>query len=443
MKKVAIFGSGMVARPAIQTLLETGHAVLVATDQPDVGAALLEGHPHGEVRGVDATSAADVRKAVAECDLAISLLPVAFHVRVAEACVAESKPFVTTSYVSEEMRALDDSARRHGVLLLNEIGADPGIDHMQAMRLIDGLRAEGATVTGFRSLCGGIPAPDANDNPFGYKLSWSPRGVVLAGMRPARYIEHGAIQHVEAVDIFRNPRPIAVQEFGELQSYPNGDSVRFEAEYGLADQETFLRGSLRWPGWCDTWSCLSTLGWIDDAPDAALEGTTYGAEMMRATAGQPDETPRAAAARALRRPESDPVLERLEWLGLFSSDPVPETARSRADLLVQRMGDRMQYADGERDLLALHHEIDYTDASGKPFTLIAQTMEYGIPDGDSAMSRTVGIPAGFAARRILDGTITQTGVHIPITPEIYTPVLADLAAVGIEETVTRQEPGDS
>ncbi|NNE44750.1 MAG: saccharopine dehydrogenase [Gemmatimonadetes bacterium] len=438
MKKVAVFGSGMVARPAIQTLLETGHGVVVATDQPEVGEKLLGGSPHGQVRGVDATNAADVRSVVAECDLAISLLPVAFHVRVAEACVAERKSFVTTSYVSEEMQGLHETAKRREVLLLNEIGADPGIDHMQAMRLLDGLRAEGARITGFRSLCGGIPAPEANDNPFGYKLSWSPRGVVLAGMRPARFIDHGAIQHVEAVDIFRNPRPIAVQELGELESYPNGDSVRFESEYGLEDPQTFIRGSLRWPGWCDTWACLSSLGWIDDAPDAALDDTTFGAEMLRATAGRPDETPRAAAARALRRPESDAVLDRLEWLGLFSTDPVPANARSRADLLVDRMGARMKYADGERDMLVLHHEIDFEDAAGQPGVLIAQTMEYGVPGGDSAMSRTVGIPAGFAARRILDGTIQRSGVRIPITPDMYNPLLADLASVGIEETVIRR-----
>lgn len=435
MKRVAVFGSGMVSRPAIRTLLGTGHAVCVATDQPDVGRALLEGHPDGEVREVDASDAGQVRAVVKDCDLGISLLPVTFHVRVAEACVAEGKPFVTTSYVSEEMRALAGEARRAGVLLLNEVGADPGIDHMQGMRMIDGVRDAGGKVTGFRSLCGGIPAPDANDNPFGYKLSWGPRGVVLAGMRPARFLENGEVAHVEAYDVFRSPRIVEIDGIGPLESYPNGDSLRFEDEYGLEDLGVLIRGSLRWPGWCETWAALSSLRWIDDAPDAALPGSTLAEEMRRATGARDGESPREAAARVLQFAMGHPVLDRLEWMGLFSEEPVAAGARSRADVLVDRMQHTMRYADGERDMLVLHHEVDFTDGGGVPHTRIAQTIEYGEPGGDSAMSRTVGLPAGFAARRILDGTIRATGVRIPVTREIYEPVLADLKGAGIEETV--------
>jgi saccharopine dehydrogenase-like NADP-dependent oxidoreductase len=357
---------------------------------------------------------------------------------VAEACVAERKHFVTTSYVSEEMRWLHGEATRAGVLLLNEIGADPGIDHMQAMRLIHRVRRRGGNVTGFRSLCGGIPAPDSNDNPWGYKLSWSPRGVVMAGKRPARYLDHGEVMHLEAYEIFARPRPIGIEGVGELESYPNGDSLRFEEEYGLSDLDTLVRGTLRWPGWCETWTALSDLDWIDESPSAALPGSTHAEVMRRAAGARNGEPVREATARVLEIPATHAVLERLEWLGLFADTPVPAGARSRADVLVARMQETMQYRPGERDLLVLHHEVDWKDAAGAPHRIIAQMTEAGVPDGDSAMSRTVGIPAAFAARRILDGTIKETGVRIPTRPSIYSPVLADLKSVGIEETVREE-----
>jgi saccharopine dehydrogenase-like NADP-dependent oxidoreductase len=435
MKKVAVFGSGMVSRPAIRTLLDTGHRVCVATDQPDAARKLLDGHSHGSVREADAARPKDVRAIVRDADLAVSLLPVAFHVRVAEACVAERRPLVTTSYVSPEMRALDADAQRAGVILLNEVGADPGIDHMQAMRLMDRVRDDGGRITGFRSLCGGIPAPDADDNPLHYKVSWSPRGVVLAGMRPARYIEDGSVREVQPIEVFGHPAPIEIEGIGRLESYPNGDSTRFTGEYGLAGVDTLVRGTLRWPGWCAVWSSLLRLGWVTDAPDPAVAGSTHAQEMLRAAGGRPGETPRAAAARVLRLGEDDDVLRKLDWLGLFSELPIPRSAASRADVLVSRMQERLQYAPGERDLLVMHHQVDWTDRDGRPRTLFASTTEYGVPGGDSAMSRTVGIPAAFAARRILDGTIRGTGVRIPTSRDIYEPVLADLAGVGIRETV--------
>ena len=441
MRTVVVFGSGLVARPAIRVLLDTGHAVLVATNQPEVARAMLEDHPHGEVVEVDAAVTGDVRAAVSRADAAVSLLPVAYHVMVAEACVAAKRPFVTTSYVSEEMRALDPDARKAGVLLLNEIGADPGIDHMLTMRLLHRVEAEGGTVTGLYSVCGGIPAPEARDNPFGYKISWSPRGVVLAGRRPARYRRDGAIVHVGAFEIFGHPSPLVVDELGELEAYPNGDSIRFEDEYGLENPQTMFRGSLRWPGWCETWSALTRLGYVDDSPDAALPGATFGDETRRAAGAHEGESPRAAVARVLELSEDHTILERLEWLGLFSETPVPASARSRCDLLVDRMEEKMRYAPGERDLVVLYHEVEYRNERGESRSLRASLTEYGTPGGDSAMSRTVGLPAGIATRRIVDGSIREIGVQIPVLPSIYERLLKDLADAGMAEVTDREPTG--
>lgn len=435
MKTAVVFGSGHVARPAIRTLLAGGNRVRVATDQPDAAARMIDGHANGEVVEVDAGSPESVRRVLRGSQVALSLLPVTFHVRIAEACVAERVSLVTTSYVSEEMRSLDGLARRRGLLFLNELGADPGIDHMQAMRLIRGIEAGGGTVTGFRSTCGGLPAPEAADNPFRYKVSWTPRGVVMAGARRARYLENGTLVPVAPFTIFDHATEVDTEELGALESIPNGDSLRYLDEYGLDDVQTIFRGTLRWPGWSRTWSALTRLGYLDDAADASIAGTKYAVEMWHAAGGREAESSRTAAARALSMDRNDPVLESLAWLGLFEDEEVPATARCRADLLVHRMTERMKYAPGERDMLALRHEVEWTDASGAPRCTRASMTEYGVPNGDSAMARTVGFPSAFAVNRILDGTIRDAGVLIPTVPSLYEPVLADLEAAGIRETV--------
>lgn len=441
MNTAVIFGSGHVAHPAIRTLLDAGHRVRVATDQPDAARHMIHGHPAGEVVEVDASDAEAVCEALKGAQAALSLLPVTFHVRIAEACVTARVSLVTTSYVSEEMRSLDGLARRRGLLFLNEMGADPGIDHMQAMRLIDHVTAQGGRVTGFRSVCGGLPAPEAANNPMRYKLSWTPRGVVMSGGRRARYLENGRLVPVAPFTIFDHAVEVETDELGTLESIPNGDSLRYLDEYELDDVETLFRGTLRWPGWSRTWSCLTRLGYLDDAPEAGVSDTTYAVEMWHAAGGREAESSRSAAARALSLEPSDPVIESLAWLGLFEDEPVPRASRSRMDVLVSRMEERMRYGPGERDMLALRHDVDWTDAQGQPRRVRASMTEFGDPDGDSAMARTVGLPSAFAVRRILDGTIPDIGVRIPTSKSIYEPILADLQAAGIRET-TREIAGE-
>lgn len=438
MKRVVVFGSGHVARPAIRTLLDAGHHVTVATDVPDRGHAMLDGHPQGEVRKIDAADPESVRGALEGASAALSLLPIQFHVRIAEACVTERAHFVCTSYVSPEMRALNGLARRRGLVFLNEIGADPGIDHMQAMRLIDRVKHSGGQVTGFRSVCGGLPAPGSDDNPFRYRLSWTPRGVVLAGGRWARYLENGKLVPVARFTIFDHATPIEAGDLGTMESIPNGDSLRYLDEYGLGEVHTLFRGTLRWPGWCRIWSALTRLGYLDDAPEASLSGASQAVEMWHAAGGRTGEGARDAAARALGLESADVVLDALEWLGLFSDEDVPESARSRVDLLVDRMERTMSYGPGQRDLLVLAHEVAWEDSAGEARLTRATMTETGDPKGDTAMARTVGLPSAFAVCRILDGTVRTPGVRIPTAEEVYEPILADLERVGIRETVTEE-----
>jgi saccharopine dehydrogenase-like NADP-dependent oxidoreductase len=434
MRTAVVFGSGHVARPAIRTLLETGHRVLVATNDPPAARAMLAGHPQGEVLEVDAANRASLRAAAARGEGVISLLPVHLHVRVAEACLDERRHFVSTSYTSEEMRALEGLARRRKLVFLNEIGADPGVDHMQAARAVHRIREAGGRVRSLRSVCGGLPAPEAADNPFRYKLSWTPHGVVMAGGRPARYLEGGELVHVPAFGIFDHPGALSIPGLGDFESLPNGDSLRYLDPYGLQEPETLFRGTLRWAGWSETWAALCRLGYLDDSPDASLAEGTWAAEAWHAASGREGETPRVAVARALRIPAEHAILDRLEWLGLFLEEPMPENIRSRADLLAWRMGATMRYGEGERDMLALVHEIEYTDAHGAPHALRSHLTEFGEPGGDTAMARMVGRPAALALGRILDGTIRRPGVRIPVDRDIWEPVLADLARAGVEET---------
>ena len=440
MKTAVVLGSGHVARPAIRVLLDAGVRVIVGTDQPDAARRLLAGHPNGEVAEADASDANGLRALCRRGEVVVSLLPAGLHPRVAEACLAERRSLVTTSYVSEDMRALDGLARRRGLLFLNETGADPGIDHMQAARLLRRVREQGGRVRGFRSLCGGLPAPEAADNPFKYKISWSPRGVALAGSRPARYLAGGELVPVPRLTIFDRFEALVHPQLGPMESVANGDALRYLDAYGLDEVDGFLRGTLRWPGWCETWSALCGLGYVDDASSAGLTGPTWDAELRHAAGAREAESTRDAVLRAAGLPAGSAVPDRLEWLGLAAAEPLPAGARMRVDLLVARMEARMVFAPGERDLLAMVHEVDYVDASGRPARLRASWAEFGIPDGDTAMARAVGWPAGFAARRILDGSIRDAGVRIPVAPAVYEPLLADLAAAGLEEQIETLPP---
>ncbi len=412
MKTAVVFGAGKVAAPALRAILGRGHRVRVATDQPGAAHALLSGHVRGEVEALDARDENAVASAVARGDLALSLLPANLHGPVARACVAARRPFLSTSYASPEIRALDGEARARGVLLLNECGLDPGLDHLLAVDLAERARADGVRIVGFRSLCGGIPAPESNDNPFGYKLSWSTRGVALAGTRPARYRDDGREVECGPGEIFRDPRTCDVEGVGTLEFYPNGDALPYAKKYGLHEASTIYRGTFRWPGWCETWSAIARLGWLDEK--------------------SPAERPtREEAARQLCLAPSHRILDRLDWLGLLADGAKLPPGASKLDALIARMDARLGYAPGEVDLVVLRDEIDVVGKDGSRSTRASTIAARGVPHGDSAMATLVGLPAGLAACRILEGSFGGSGVRIPVDPPVVHALLADLAAAGI------------
>jgi saccharopine dehydrogenase-like NADP-dependent oxidoreductase len=446
MKKILVLGAGLVSRPMVRYLLDVpDFEVTVATRTVSKAQELVAAHPRGKAIPLLVDDEAALGRLVGESDLAVSLLPYTYHVKVANHCLKHRKPLVTTSYVSDAMRALDGQAKAAGLIFLNEIGLDPGIDHMSAMKIIHDVQKAGGKVTSFMSYCGGLPAPEANDNPLGYKFSWSPKGVVMAGRNDARYLKDGKEVSVPGADLFGHRWPLKVAEGFEFEAYPNRNSLPYVEIYGLAGVKTMLRGTLRNFGWCETLKAIADLGVLKDDSVRTDVGKLTPAVWLRQyapardmtdSAKESDRVPsrslRADVAAKLGLAPDHAVLDRFAWLGLFDEKLIDLQQGSNLDILAKQMLDRMTLKPCERDMVVLHHEF-LAEYPAKPAERIFSTLiAFGEPDGDSSMARTVSLPAAIGVRMILHGELKLTGVQIPVVPEIYEPVLAELARLGIE-----------
>ncbi|MDQ7825312.1 MAG: saccharopine dehydrogenase C-terminal domain-containing protein [Candidatus Eremiobacteraeota bacterium] len=432
-KKVLLLGAGLVAKPLVRYFFEkTGHEVIIATRTVKKADDLIEGHPRGRALALDALAdAGGLKKAVQEADLVISLLPAVHHLIVAEQCLEAGKPLVTTSYVSPGMAALHDEARQAGLLFLNEMGLDPGIDHMTAMKLFDEAAGKGGRITGFISYCGGLPAPEANTNPFGYKFSWSPRAVLLAAKRPAHFLRDGKEVKVSSEDLFLNCEKVVIPGLGEFEGYPNRDSMSYLATYNLTGMKTMFRGTLRNKTHCESWKQIVDLGLLDEEKLHDLPGKTY-RQFMAELLGVTEEHVEKEMASRLKISKDSLLIQKLEWLGFLGSDMIPLQEACALDVLSHRLNEKLKYEKGERDMVVLQHEVTVEYPSEKRSERRFSTLiDYGIPHGDSAMARTVSLPAAIASRMILDGEVSLTGVHIPVQKEFYEPVLAELQDLGI------------
>ncbi len=436
MNKVVVFGAGMVAGEHVRYLLDHGFEVTVASRTIKKAEALVQGYPKGHAAAVNSEDLDAVGDIIRQHDLAVSLLPYAYHPAIARLCLKHGKHMLTTSYVKPEMAALDAPAREAGLIFMNEIGVDPGIDHMTAMKVIHKVQKEGGEITKFISYCGGLPAPEANDNPFGYKFSWSPRGVLLAGKNPAHYRWNGEEVDIKAGTLFDHYGTMAVEVEGKkivFETYPNRDSMPYATTYGIESTRTMLRGTLRNLGWCSTLSKISDLGLLDEAPLTDFQGGSWLDLMQRLAPGTSDV--RSNLARKLGVQTSAKVIENLAWLGLLSNDALPQGQKAPIDMLCAKMMEKMQFTPGERDLLILRHEFEAKYSDYK--TAITSIMvDFGIPNGATSMARTVGLPAAIGVRMILEGKIRQRGVVIPISADIYEPILKELETLGIHFSET-------
>ncbi len=357
------------------------------------------------------------------------MIPPTLHIPVAQTCLRHAKHLITTSYISPEMQALDGEAKERGVLLLNEIGEDPGIDHMAAQQMIDEVKNEGGRVSSLTSYGAGLPSFQFNRNPLGYKFSWSPRGVMLAARAAAAYLEKGKKVEVPGEELFEHHWLVEIAGLGTFETYPNRDSIRYLPYYGLDDDVSLYRGVLRFVGWCNTMRSLIALDLLDDREIKDFSGMTY--HGLTASLIGKSEATLENVADFLKVDRASEVLARLQWLGLLDDTPITVSRGANVDVLVDLMLKKMSYGPGETDMIIVHDEIvaEYTDRTEKRLSTLCVE---GVPNGDSAMSRAVSLPAAIATRLILGGDIDVTGVQMPTLPEIYKPVLAELETTGFK-----------
>ena len=431
MKTVLILGAGMVSRPMIRYLLDQpDYHVIMASRTVSKAEQMINGHPQGKAFSLDVNDDNKVEEYVSKADIVVSLLPYTYHVKIAEMCLLHRKQMITTSYVSDAMSALDKKAKAAGILILNECGLDPGIDHMSAMRIVHHIEKKKGKVISFKSTTGALPAHEANNNPFGYKFSWSPRGVLLASRNAAKWLEAGEEISIPGDQLFEHYFLQNIQGVGTFENYPNRNSVPYKDIYGLKHAHTVYRGTFRMTGWCETLRAIAALGWLNDEPLKGFSGKTYG-DLTRYLIGvQSQDDLSLKTAQHLGLKVYAAVIKRLEWLGLFGSEPLPNDKNSPLDYLNVLTLQKMSMGSHERDMIVMHHEFIAEYPTKKEY-VTSTLVDYGIPDGDTSVARTVALPAAIAVKLVLNKQIGLTGVHIPVLPGIYNPILDELEQLGI------------
>ncbi len=430
MKRVLILGAGLVVRPMVEYLLEKEISVKIASNTRERADSMIRGNPYGTSLRWSADDTATLGKLVSGSDVVVSFLPWRHHASVARVCIGNRRPLVTTSYVQPEMIALDEKARQAGVLLLNEIGLDPGIDHMTAMKVIDYIHKKKGKVTEFWSMCGALPAPEAAGNPMKYKFSWSPRGVVMAAKNSARYLKQGKEVNIDPVNLFRDTFMYNFPGLGDLEVYPNRDSVSYTGIYGIEEASTMYRGTFRYKGWCETLDAMKRLGMLDDEIIDCNNMTYAGFMAERAGAGTAD--PFKSIADRLNLPEDSIPLMSLESLGFFTDEILNYTRTSPFEITSGRMIEKMSLGEDERDMVVMQHLFLATYPDGKKEVIKSSMLDFGIPSANTAVARTVALPAACAVRMILEDKLELKGVQRPVVPWVYEPVLEELRTLGIE-----------
>ena len=431
MKKVLILGAGMVVKPIVTFLLEKDYKVTVASRTKSKADAMIKGHPNGTAVGWTTDDEATLEHMIRTHDLTVSLLPYAFHVKVANLCIKHQKNMVTTSYVKPEMEALDAKAKEAGIIILNEIGLDPGIDHMSAMRIIDHVHDKEGRIEEFYSLCGALPAPENADNPFKYKFSWSPKGVVMAGNNDGKYIKHGKEVYVPTENLFKDVFDVEFPDVGTLQVYPNRDSVQYIDIYNIPEAKTMFRGTFRFPGWCDALDAMKGLKLIT-YEKIDLKGKTF-ADMTATLIGASNsENIRVKAAQFLGLEPENRALDTLDWLGIFDQKPMGRDKDSPFEVVSDMMLEKMALPEDERDMVVMMHVFLASYPDGSNEVIKSRLLDFGSPSTDTSVARTVALPAAIAVQMILEGKITIKGVYRPVLPDIYNPVLDALETIGIK-----------
>jgi saccharopine dehydrogenase (NADP+, L-glutamate forming) len=393
---------------------------------------------------LDVTDDSALDAEVAKHDLVISLIPYTFHATVIKSAIRNKKNVVTTSYVSPAMLELEEEAKKAGITVMNEIGLDPGIDHLYAVKTIEEVHAAGGKILSFLSYCGGLPAPECSDNPLGYKFSWSSRGVLLALRNEAHFYQDGKVVDIASKDLMAAAQPYFIYPGYAFVAYPNRDSTPYKQRYNIPEAQTIICGTLRYQGFPEMIRVLVDMGFLSDEPQDFLKESITWKEATQKVLGAKSSSAEDLTSAILSKTsipnagEEKRLLGGLKWIGLFSDEKIIPRGNP-LDTLCATLEKKMEFEEGERDFVMLQHKFEIEHKDGSRETRTSTLCEYGDPKGYSAMAKLVGVPCGVAVKQVLDGTISEKGILWPGTPKINNPLMEELKKYGIvltEKTIS-------
>jgi len=437
LKTIVLFGSGRSAPSLIKYLLEISgdhHYEITIADINDSGVQKYSlDNPNCHFIKSDVTQESQRNKLVQGADLVISMVPARFHALILTSCIRFKKDLITPSYETKEMKDLVSEIKSSGILVINELGLDPGIDHLSAMKVIDEIRHAGDHLTAFESFTGGLMAPGYDNNPWQYKFTWNPRNVVLAGQGGAvRFLHNGKFKYIPYSKIFRRTEKIEIENFGTFEGYANRDSLGYIEKYGLNDISTIYRGTLRRPGFCRAWDLLVQLGVTDDSYQVeGSEDMTFREFINSFLPYNPHDSVELKLMHYLKIDQDSGLMEKLRFLGLFTNEKIGIPNATPAQILEHILKKAWTMSPHDKDMIVMWHKFFYQSNSGDKYQRTSSLVALGEGSEYTAMAKTVGLPMGIAAKHILQNSIKLKGLHLPVKPEIYHPILKELEQHGI------------
>lgn len=438
MKKILIIGAGRSASSLIKYLLDKSESenleLTIADLSIDLAQKKTKNHPRAKAIVLDIKNKEDREKGIQNSDLVISMLPASMHIEVAKDCITFKKHLVTASYISPEMQALDQEAKALNLVFMNEIGLDPGVDHMSAMKVIDEIRARGGKMLLFESFCGGLVSPESDNNLWNYKFTWNPRNVVLAGQGgAAKFIQEGRYKYIPYHKIFKRTEFFYVEGYGRFEGYANRDSLKYRSIYGLDDILTLYRGTIRRVGFSRAWNMFVQLGMTDDT--YVMENTetmSYRDFLNSFLPFSHTDSVELKTRYQLGIEQDDVQWDRLVELDIFNPNKIVGLKNATpAQILEKILSESWKLDPEDKDMIVMYHKFGY-EIDGEKKQIDSKMVAVGEDQTYTAMAKTVGLPVAMAAIRILNGQITTPGVQLPIKKEVYKPILEELETYGVE-----------
>ena len=437
MRNILVIGSGQSSSSLITYLLNKSFSenlhITVADVSLELAKSKVGNHENGTARSLDILNETERKKAIKNTDIVVSMLPAHLHINVAKDCVEFGKSMVTASYISNEMKALHEKAVEKNLVLMNEIGLDPGVDHMSAMKVIDEIREKGGKMLLFESFCGGLIAPESDDNLWNYKFTWNPRNVVLAGQGgAAKFLQEGTYKYIPYHKLFRRTEILKIDGYGKFEAYANRDSLNYKSVYGLDDILTLYRGTIRRVGFSRAWNVFIQLGMTDDSYTIEnSEHMSYRDFTNSFLAYNPYDSVELKLGYYLKIDQDDIVWDKLTELDLFSATKMVELKNATpAKILEKILKDSWSLKENDKDMIVMQHLFGY-ELNGEKQQIESSMVCIGDNQTYTAMAKTVGLPVGIATLKILNGEITTPGVQMPISKEVYEPILKELEENGI------------